>query len=111
MVVFFLTSQNHKDWRKHTIFDSLDTINYQNLYSNAKIIAEALARLMYGFSESDILTMHVRIFLICSHCWRLADYFPVILEYYFLLENGIRFAEVWTSLYGFPCKVCSNFVR
>lgn len=53
--------QSHKDWRRSTIFDTLESADINNLYYNARIIAEALARLMYGFSESNVLITHVRI--------------------------------------------------
>ncbi|XKL64460.1 hypothetical protein PGB90_004546 [Kerria lacca] len=56
---FTLSSlQSHKDYRRTSLFDTKEEIDFNNLYHNAKIIAETLARLMYGFSDSKVLTTH-----------------------------------------------------
>lgn len=56
---FTLSSlSSHKDWRRNTFFDNIETTDINNLYFNARIIAETLARLMYGFSESNVLITH-----------------------------------------------------
>ncbi|KAK7604764.1 hypothetical protein V9T40_005950 [Parthenolecanium corni] len=49
---------SHKDSRRNTIFDTKDTVNLNNLHHNTKLVAETLARLIYEFSDSNVLPAH-----------------------------------------------------
>ncbi len=61
--------QSHKDGKRNSIFDTKETVNLGNLHYNAKLIAETLARLMYGFNESEVLITHVSIFGFSFEFW------------------------------------------
>lgn len=50
--------QSHKDLRRTTIFDRRDTLDLNTLTTNAKVIAQAIARLIYNNSKIDVLSDH-----------------------------------------------------
>lgn len=56
---FTLSSlQNHKDQRRNSLFDNVESFDFNNIHTNTKIIAESLARLVYNISESNVLVTH-----------------------------------------------------
>ncbi|CAH1114348.1 unnamed protein product [Psylliodes chrysocephalus] len=48
------TLKSHKDFRKYTIMDTRENLDFDRLVRNAKIIAEALARHIYNVPSGEI---------------------------------------------------------
>lgn len=73
------TLKSHKDFRKYTIMDTRENLDFDRLVRNAKIIAEALARHIYNVPSGEIF----------GNSWVSSDFFFYSFVYYLGVKEKI----------------------